>query len=168
MRGRLFTLLSAVSLALCVATCVLWVRSYWYEDILSDDRSGRIVSGQSLRGRVAIIHTRRVGGPSAPQPDDGLRLNTVPAGGAIVHSLSPVGWRRQRIANAEFAVSQSFVFVSNWLICAGGAVLPALWVVRARRRRRVRAGLCRSCGYDLRATPDRCPECGVVAASGGT
>src|SRR5688500_18101854 len=49
--------------------------------------------------------------------------------------------------------------------------LAAIWVVRSigarKRRGRITRGLCPWCGYDVRATPDRCPECGAEKPQAG-
>ena len=56
-----------------------------------------------------------------------------------------------------------FISVDFWIMIVALAVLPTTWVVLKRLPgRRVDTGTCRFCGYDLRATPNRCPECGVA------
>jgi hypothetical protein len=53
------------------------------------------------------------------------------------------------------------LLLPHWLIALVAALvfLLAFWPDWRRRRRRSK-GLCANCGYDLRGTPDRCPECG--------
>ena len=48
-----------------------------------------------------------------------------------------------------------------WLMLLFAAVLPA-WELASvfRRKRRIARHACVHCGYDLRASPERCPECG--------
>jgi hypothetical protein len=61
--------------------------------------------------------------------------------------------------------------ISDWELALQFILLPFIWsVMKVNRRIRVlhdsRMGLtlCRKCGYDLRASPERCPECGTPAA----
>jgi hypothetical protein len=55
------------------------------------------------------------------------------------------------------------VVAPAWMIALGAAMPLAVALGRwSLARRRVITGHCQQCGYDLRATPDRCPECGTI------
>ena len=58
-----------------------------------------------------------------------------------------------------------FVAVPHWLLLLMSSALPLYWLlVLKRTRKRRRMGLCIACGYDLRASTGRCPECGTPVA----
>jgi len=84
-----------------------------------------------------------------PAPAE-LSLPALPMVGVLFRS-KPVGWTEQVDA----------VWVPYWFIVLTTAPMPLhqawLWT---RQRRRVRRGLCAGCGYDLRGSGERCPECG--------
>ena len=66
---------------------------------------------------------------------------------------------------AAYWPRRTLVVAPYWSLALPPAVLAiALWLVARRLFRRTLAaeGRCPSCGYDLRASPDRCPECGAI------
>ena len=70
---------------------------------------------------------------------------------------------------ATFAGADYRYVIPYWAIMIVSAIAPSIvarrFIRRLRENKRAKAGLCRKCGYDLRATRQRCPECGTMAAS---
>ena len=173
MKRRLFNLAAAVSLVLCVATAALWVRSYFASDRIIwrneqvDQRDGLLwtfseTGFTSSGGWLSYRYYLPEG-----QPD---------TWGAPLHErlarsvrLRNVHWERTATAlPMQFWATRFGVEIPlpYWSLATILAIYPVrrVWTMWLRQQRGSKVGLCPTCGYDLRATPDRCPECGAEAA----
>jgi hypothetical protein len=174
-KHRLFNLAAAVSLSFCALALVLWVRSYYVRDIIDFGRKGGgSHTAQSILGRVHVVSSLGTGRESGRTIHASDRLSPHAIWNGGMSGYPPrVEWHFgcvwQRYSKhlmsvlGVFATERRLVVVPyRWLV-ALSAVLPAIAVIRAvRRRHRAVRALCVKCGYDLRATPDRCPECGTA------
>ena len=165
-----FNLAAALSALLFVGVLVLWARSYGppsgYDHVgggttrgdwtLASARGGlrwqfnfaaRLPPAGPGVSRLSLSVARSNPFPGVTREDDSVVYT--PPGGATVSLPS----KRTVVVGDALPL----------LACVLFLVPATIVLARLRQRSRwIRGGCCASCGYDLRATPNRCPECGAV------
>jgi hypothetical protein len=152
MKRPLFTATALLGLGLAIALVTLWVRSLRTRASIGD------------RDRISFTHVdplywiisdpgRLVFCRQKGRNWDGQEL-----GGFDVLSLSFGGTR-----GGDGSILWNLA-VPHWMLTTLAIAVPLArieaWGRDQRRRRREANRRCAHCGYDLRATPGRCPECG--------
>lgn len=182
MRRRVLNLVAALSLVVLVGTAALWVRSYWHVDVVG--RRGRPTAGHWQRRGHAMSGVGSLSvewslgqvepGPSRAPAGWGYESWPVRPGwtGRSWHGFAydVESWDNSPVASDGRAMPVRMVYlhrvvVPHWFVLLSAATPVALWLRHSARRRRadsrLRQNLCPACGYDLRASAGRCPECGA-------
>ena len=144
---KTLTIVSLIGLLLSVG---LWGVSYWDVSAMFIRRAEGVDIYLS-QGCLQFSYSAYVGGPR--QPTNGLyvgrfRFDTIWMPPNYYTSGSP------RFPSLVVYVPVNLLALA-FLILSGYLLAPT-----HRRRKRKKLRLCVKCGYDLRGSKDRCPECG--------
>jgi hypothetical protein len=170
----LFAWGSVASLLFALAVGLLWLQSH-REAAELGIRTGDFRHGDPWtiglgndRGMLSVRRYRVFGDP----PDTRTFVDRTPREAFDGEpAAAGVDWAAATVDRGRPPQSKGHrwhVRVPHWAVAAVLLVPPAVWLLRHRAsRRRLRLGLCPACGYDLRATPGRCPECGTLPGPTG-
>jgi hypothetical protein len=108
---------------------------------------------------------RQQGKRLSNHPGNGLKWEAMavdPQTQYVSEQGAKLGFATQAWEDGWYGQTRSFQ-IPHWAIALPVVVVLA-WQIRRRMRRHI-PGTCQFCGYDLRATPERCPECGTAPAT---
>jgi len=157
---------------LCLAVCGLWLRGHWRGDQFWYPLGEGQICAYSNRGCVLVEVDNF---PTGLQPPAWEIFDSVAApvtaesfagfvGGAGRWSVRLLGFALGEFSAGSLPVRYRVAVIPYWFLALLFAAAPIHWARVLRLWRRHGGGHCRACGYDLRATPGRCPECGTPAA----